>query len=512
MKEARLRNALACAALLSIISAMMSQPAGAQKLDPIIEGHVAVQLRLGLTIAEFNARWGSRETEQSIASRRMYVVDITGVPGDPSEEEFADMVREDTVWAEPDYFGDGPEAFGSGRNFYCSISPDAAAYNNQAAWAQINLGAAHQVSTGGGTIVAILDTGIDASHPALAGRVLENGWNFVNDNGDVSDYFLSGDLEEFSLAGHGTHMAGIIAKVAPDAMILPIKVLDRQGTTNTFMIAQGIFYAIDQGVDVINVSIGSTYDAKAVEDALDEARSRGIVIAAAAGNVGMEDTKVWEFPALNEEVIGVVAVDEEDNRAGFSNINHVFAISAPGVGIFSTLPAGRYGDLDGTSTASPMVAGTAALLISAHPQWPANEWRAGQVELLLSQSALVIDDLETHPDNWACCAGLLGDGRLDAGGALNTSAVFDQPVSYPTGDMPSAVAAADLNGDYVDDLAVVNLAGNSVSVLHNRGDGTFTLIDEYAVGAGPEDVVAADFNNDGRRDLAVARLVQSVIS
>ncbi len=496
------------------ILTLLSTAAFAQTpvIDPPIDQDVAVRLRPGASIAAYVARHGiARVNPQlrpthEIPSRDMYLVTLAGRVPPGGEEQFINDVLEpdpDTVWAERDYAADGPE--GTGRNFYCTVLPSPSAYLGQPAWNQVGVGTAHQVTMGGGVDVAVIDSGIDASHPVFAGRLLPGGWNFFENNGDVSDVGdgvdNDGDGDTDELVGHGTHMSGIVTYIAPESKILPIKVLDSEGNTTTFTLAAGMFYAIDRGVDVMNISIGSTYDAKGVEDALDEALAGGIVVVGAAGNVNTAEPR--EYPATRPEAIGVAAVDEGDFRALFSNYAPMadpsaVSLSSPGLHIFSPIPNNMYADLDGTSPATALVSGTAALLIAAHPEWQPGLQRALDVRQILQESAFNIYPLNPG------FVGQLGAGRLDAGRALNTTVLFSPPQPTPTGAGPAAAATADLDGDGTLDMAVCNAGASSVSILLGNGDGTFRAGGTYGVGPGPDDIVAADLDGDFDTDLATA--------
>lgn len=210
-----------------------------------------------------------------------------------------------------------------------------------------------------GVRVAILDTGIDLDHPDL--RVA----------GDVSfvDYAVNGDDDN----GHGTMVAGVIAAldngagvvgVAPEVELYAVKVLDGDGNGNGNSILGGLEWAIDNRMQVIVMSFGSTMTlSREITAALDRASQAGIVLVAGAGNTG--DQGVVFAPASHNAVIAVGATDQQDVRAEFSATGPSLELMAPAVGIVSTLSGGGYGIGDGTSLAAPYVAGVAALLISA---------------------------------------------------------------------------------------------------------------------------------------------------
>ena len=217
------------------------------------------------------------------------------------------------------------------------------------------------------TIVAVVDTGVQASHPDLMGSVLP-GFDFVHDETNALDDH-----------GHGTAVAGIVAARANNAigiagacwtcMVLPVKVLDRDGTGLTSDIAAGIIWAAKRGASVINLSLGGFGTTVALTDALAYAAERDIVLVGAAGNDG---SSARFYPAADDRVIGVAATNPRDHLYPWSNRGAWVDVAAPGCN--PTLWRGSgYAALCGTSSASPVVAGLAALIRSAKPKASAEE-------------------------------------------------------------------------------------------------------------------------------------------
>jgi serine protease len=228
---------------------------------------------------------------------------------------------------------------------------------------------AHQVATGSGAVVAVIDSGVQADHPDLAGRLLP-GYDFVDNDGTPQD----GN-------GHGTHVTGIVAAdagngigvegVAPGAMVLPVRVLGNDGSGSTDDVIKGIDYAIGRHVDVINLSLGSDVpllggSTPEFDQAIDRALNAGIVVVAAAGNSGVP---ACDQPSGEGRLLCVGAVDSNGNRAVYSNFGTGLGISAPGGSglplehdILSTVPPSTYEEMAGTSQATPHVSAVAALL------------------------------------------------------------------------------------------------------------------------------------------------------
>lgn len=279
----------------------------------------------------------------------------------------------------------------------------------------IQLLMAFNYTTGSKNIkIAILDSGILASHPEFDGRLLP-GYDFVNDDADPHDDY-----------GHGTHVAGIAAAgvnngigmigVCPGCSIIPVKVLNQSNQGTWAGVAAGIVFAVDAGANVINLSLGGTSIAQAVEDAVRYATDKNVLVVAAAGNAR---SNAPFYPAALEDVVGVAATRNDDTRWSLSNYGYFVELSAPGYAIYSTYNnmdnAYRgYNYMSGTSMASPHVAGLAALLLSQNPQLKVAELRS-----LMRSTATDLGD--PGRDDY------FGYGRIDAFAALQANVPAPQP-------------------------------------------------------------------------------------
>lgn len=218
-------------------------------------------------------------------------------------------------------------------------------------------------SQGEGVIVAVLDTGCDLNHPDLKNNLVK-GFNFINKQEEPIDD-----------NGHGSHVAGIICAenneigmvgVAPKTKVMPIKVLDEDGSGNLLDVADGIRWAVEQKVDFITLSLGSPNPVQQVRKAIQYAESKGIVTFCAAGNAGK--THEIFYPANYPETIGIGSITKDFNRSSFSCTGNDLDFLAPGSDIFSTVPNSWYAILSGTSMANPFVVGIACLLLSYNRQ------------------------------------------------------------------------------------------------------------------------------------------------
>lgn len=306
--------------------------------------------------------------------------------------------------------------------FYDAIESE---YREQYTWTRLGLDGV-ATEGGAGVVVAVVDTGVDADHPDLAGSVvpgddLVDGDGDPDDSADGNDSDGDGLVDEFH--GHGTMVAGLILGIAPEASILPIRVLDSDGRGDSLRIAAGIHRAVELGADVINLSLGSREDISIVDAAVQWAWTEGVVVVAAAGNTGTDEPIL--MPAGLGEAIAVTATDAEDIKASTASWGEHIALTAPGVAVVATFPGGAYRGADGTSLATALASGAAARIRGLRPTWSPDA-----VSDALADSATDIDHV--NPDY----AGGLGRGRLDVASAL-----------------AALVAPADVNGDGVIGLA-----------------------------------------------------------
>jgi len=264
--------------------------------------------------------------------------------------------------------------------------------------------------------IAVVDSGVDVTHPDLAGRVVET-YNAVDGGTDVTD-----------TVGHGTFVAGVAAATADNgigiagasmgASVMAVKVADAQGDIWTDALAAGIIWAADHGAKVINLSLGGNTSSALERDAVAYASSRGVLLVAAAGN---DATSTPTYPAAYPQVVAVGATDGAGHAAGFTSFGPWVTVAAPGVNITGTTPAaggsdfpsstGGYGVANGTSFSSPIVAAEAALLWSLGPTAVSTEIRqaivssahgyanlglgAGQVDFRAAYNALRPDSVPT---------------------------------------------------------------------------------------------------------------------
>ncbi len=288
-----------------------------------------------------------------------------------SERKLAEKMKADpeVLYVEASYLADLDDTrfHAWGASDPVDAGTDSATWRTQSAATTLRLGDVHRQDTGRGSLVAVLDTGVDASHPSLKG-VLVPGWDYVDDddrpaevrNGTDDD----GDHAVDEAFGHGTFISGIVTLVAPSAKVMPMRVLDSDGRGNTFVVAQAIEDAVAAGADVISMSFGTARkpDSTVFEDAIKLAERAGVVVVAAAGNAG---SNVQQYPAATADVVGVGALTADASRlTTFSGSGGWVDVAAPGERVAGPVPGGRYVWWNGTSVAVPFVSGQLALLAS----------------------------------------------------------------------------------------------------------------------------------------------------
>lgn len=315
------------------------------------------------------ARYGLTPVATLLQSGRIYLFRSTSSDSESDHilAQIQDAKDSDIVWAELNYEGSAPggnpfKIWGWGGN-------DPSAYENQFAFEQVHLNLAQQQYKGDGITIAVLDTGVALDHFALKDHLVP-GWDMVADDPDPQD-----EGPGFGW-GHGTHIAGIVAHIAPNAHIMPVRVLDSAGRGNTFTLAYAIEWAVQQHVNVINLSLGTPFDSHLLRDVISNAIADGVVIVAAAGN---DNRSQPQYPANYEGVISVTAVDSANQKASFANYGSWIELSAPGVGITSTIIYTQefgFASWSGTSMATGFVSGAAALVkqkyANADPTFVAN--------------------------------------------------------------------------------------------------------------------------------------------
>jgi hypothetical protein len=301
------------------------------------------------------------------------------------------------------------------------ILPNDPDYGNQWALEKVDAPRAWNYATGKDILIAVIDTGVDLDHPDLADKVRTDiDWDFVSKAAVADDDH-----------GHGTHVAGIAAAATDneigvtgmgwDAMILPLKVTGPDGEGEDADLAEAIVYAANKGADVINMSLGGITSPccscpSIVQDAVDDAHAKGVVLVASSGNHGGIDGPNAEmFPANCEHVLGIAATGSNDVVAPYSNYGAHVSVAAPGSSIYSTLMGDRYGDKSGTSMAAPHVAGLAALLRARFPSYTPDQ----------IASAILDNAVDLSASGWDV---YYGCGRIDAFQALAVGAHGSTPI------------------------------------------------------------------------------------
>lgn len=277
---------------------------------------------------------------------------------------------------------------------------DAQAITGAAQWHLQRVGApqAWQASRGQGAMIAIIDSGVDAEHPDLQGRVLP-GWNVLEDSPDTSDTRGHGTAVAGAAAA-GFHHSGPLAGVAGDALILPLKVTDSRGYTSVGAVVKAIHMAADRGARVVNVSFESVGAHPAVLKAAQYLQQRGGVLVVPSGNRGVQQ----QVPS-SAHVVTVAATGRQDEHPNWSTHGPHVTVSAPGQSLLLPDLGGRYREVSGTSYASPLVAGVLALMVAAYP-----DATPAQLRQALESSAHDLGEPGADP--------MFGAGRVDAAAAL----------------------------------------------------------------------------------------------
>ncbi len=458
---------------------------------------------------------------------------------------------------------------------FAIITPNDSYYSNQWYLAKIKADSAwSKISESPDIVIAVIDSGVDIKHPDLVNNIWTNskeipnngidddkngfiddyqGWDFVNNVSDPEPKF-SKDWTEAGIS-HGTMVAGIIgaqgnnnqgvAGVTWKARIMPLKVINDKGEGKISDVIRAIDYAVNNGADIINLSfVNFTYN-QAMQEAIYRAHSAGILIVAAAGNEQANGTaynidKTPIYPACYDGqligenmVIGVVATDALDQKAGFSSYGfRCVDIAAPGISFFNTVVPGadrsnsnKYYDgyWSGTSMAAPLVSGALALIEQANPELSPRE----VVNILFAST----DNISLLNPNYL---GQLGNGRLNIDRAIEMAkaelyshigrllispinGAKEIKISGTNGDLVSSfkgteniksasIAAGDINGDGVDEIVLGLAAGQEpqVLILNNKGKTLKKFLAYDKKWRGGVNLTVSDIDNDGQAEIITA--------
>jgi thermitase len=411
-------------ALGMLVLPSASNAARALETESFVPGQIVVKLAPGVGIGDLNLLGYGLQVQERFLNQTDTNIYLLKVTDGRSVQSKLDAILGNPLvtYAELNYLSDAPEANHRHRAFPAgNATPTTRNYSRNGAYSDsaLKLTAAQEISRGAGTRVAVLDTGAQLNHPALkASFAGVPRYDFVGDDTDPSEPAFSTNEQRLAqeVVGHGTHVAGIIDLVAPQAEIMPLRVLDREGYGTTFHVAEAIAYADANGTDVINLSLGTPSWSRLLREKVNKAIGDGVVVVAAAGN---NDSLQPQYPASNgppplsvasktDGLLAVTSVSAAEKKSDFANYGTWVDIVAPGEDILSTYPVSKYAYWSGTSMATPFVAGEAALIHSAD-----GSLNPGGVENRIRSGARCVDQ-----KNKILYRGMLGAGHADVDASL----------------------------------------------------------------------------------------------
>lgn len=424
----------ACLAFYLIFGAVRAwaeKPAFAQ-------GRLLVQARIGVSDAELDDVL-SEHGGQRLGTLEKIRVHVVSVPPQAEEAVARALSKHPKIaFAEPDALIPPDDTI-----------PNDPQYASQWHLPLVKAPAAWDYTLGDGVVAAVLDTGVDAAHPDLAGKLVP-GWNMYDNNADTSDVY-----------GHGTNVAGVIgaaannglgvASLAWNAKIMPVRISQPDGYAYYSTIANGVIWAADHGARVANISYMVT-GSSTVTSAANYFRQKGGLLFASAGNTG-----AFESTPENPSIVSVSATTSSDLKASWSSYGNYVDLAAPGAGILTTARGGGYASVSGTSFSSPAAAGVAALVFSVNPAFTPD-----QVETVLKQTAV---DLGTS--GWDT---YYGYGRVNAHAAILAALdAHSVDTQAPTVSITAPAAGAVVSGSVAVDVSASDNVGVERVALYANG-------------------------------------------
>lgn len=410
------KPALACIVTLAL-GAIAPATSSAAEPERFASGRILVSPHAGLPSAEFSKLI---KTHGAHASRKLEGINVYVVNLPPGREKALaqQLSRSPHVkFAELD------------GELEMQMTPSDTYYSTSWHLPKIQAPTAWDLSTGSGITIAILDGGIDAAHPDLAGRIVP-GWNFFDNNSNTSD-----------ITGHGTKVAGVAAAIGNNALgvtggawnakIMPLRISSTTGSITYYStVANALVWAADHGARVANISF-MVSNIATVQNAAQYMRNKGGVVVSSSGNTSMA------LDGTNSPLImTVAATDSADARASWSTYGPLVDLSAPGVGIRTTSMGGTYATVNGTSFASPLTASVVALMFAANPAL-----QPSQVDSILTSTA---DDLGVSGRDDYYGYGRINAARAVAAAKSATMADTQAPtvsISSPTGGTVKGIVA-----------------------------------------------------------------------
>jgi subtilisin family serine protease len=353
-------------------------------------------------------------------------------------------MRPDVIYCGPNFYCDAPEPLQRSQPFLDEQS--IGDFPTQLAASELQLSEVHTLSTGVGVDVAVIDGGVNFSHPLFVSQpgIIVSGWDYI-DNDSIANDEPGGPG-----SGHGTFVAGVVNLVAPGARIHAYRVLDTLGSGDGFSISLAALRAMDEGCRVVNLSLGMLGKHEALDDALRYLKTHNVMILGAAGNDSTAVDSLFPFPASEPYTEAIAALDSLDHKTDFSNFGGRVDFCAPGTSIYAPYLNSSYAWWDGTSFSTPFVSGMAALLCSLDSTLTWTE-----LDSIMSATAISVDSLNPGLE------GKLGHGMIniltatqglsretcgdaDHSGTINISdAVFLIAYIFAGGTAPYSITAAD---------------------------------------------------------------------